>query len=41
MKSIPVKGIVVGAMGVILAGLIMYYGRDLAGLKQARQGFDV
>lgn len=41
MKTIPVKGIAVGAIGVVLAGLILYYGRDLPVIKQARQGFDV
>ena len=39
MKNVPVKGIAVGAIGVLLAGLILYYGRDLPVIKTARDGF--
>lgn len=35
MSTVPV------VLGVIFAGLIMYYGRDLPIISDARNGFDV
>lgn len=30
-----------GALGVILGGLIIYYGRDIQILRDAHEGFDM
>lgn len=34
-----VRNALVTATGVIVAGAILYFGRDLPGIKQARNGF--
>lgn len=39
MKGLA-KNVAVVAVGVILAGLAMYYGRNLPLLSDARDGFD-
>jgi hypothetical protein len=35
------KGVAWTAIGVMVAGLVMYYGRDLPVIGDARNGFDV
>lgn len=36
-----VKPVLICAVGVMVAGLVMYYGRDLPVIGDARNGFDV
>lgn len=39
MNSIPIKGILVVVAGVLVAGLLLQYGKDLPVIKDAHEGF--
>jgi hypothetical protein len=41
MSKSLIKNTLVVTVGVMLAGLVMYYGRDIGIIDNARNGFDV
>lgn len=41
MTKTDAKGVALTAIAVLIAGLVMYYGKNLPVIKDARQGFDV
>lgn len=40
MSKGDIKGVLIAAVGVIVGGLILSYGRDIGILKESHEGFD-